>query len=146
MGNIWKKVKSTRILAAIGVVCLILGIIMPYINYEYLFGYTLTITLWNYWEGKVITVLIIATIIFIFKDIVEKYIPALLNNNIGRKVQELDSTKYSMVPTIIIALFDLYLIIKLGGNMFKFYNIGFYSLWIGIICLIAYSILHRNKV
>ena len=144
MNNIMEKLKTTRILAAIGIAGLILGTIMPYVKYN-IFGYKYSISLWGYWEGKIVMILAIANLLFIFKDIVEKYIPSLFNTGIGKKIQNLDNPKYSLIPTIVSAIFALYLTIDLGIDSFKYYNIGFYSLWIGSICLIAYAIFHKKE-
>ena len=143
MKDILEKCKTTRILAAIGIIGLILGTIMPYVKYN-IWGYKYSISLWGYWEGKIVMLLAIANLLFIFKDIVEKYAPFLFNNGLGRKIQELDNPKYSLVPTILIAIFTIYETANLGIESFKYYNIGFYSLWIGVICLVAYAILHKK--
>lgn len=82
MNNIIEKCKTTRILGSIGIICLILGTIMPYVRYN-IWGFTYSISLWGYWEGKIIMLLAIANLLFIFKDFIEKYIPSLFNTNIG---------------------------------------------------------------
>lgn len=143
MNNIMEKLRTTRILGAIGVAGLILGTIMPYVKYN-IFGYKYTITLWEYWEGKVIMILAIANLLFIFKDLVEKYIPALFNTNIGRKIAEINNPKYSLIPTILVAIFAIYLTSYLSIDSFKYYNIGFYLVWIGTISLVAYAFLHKK--
>lgn len=143
MNNIIEKCKKTRILGVIGIAGLILGTILPYVKYR-LFGHKLSISLWGYWQGKIVMILAIANLLFIFRDIVEKYIPTLFDTQLGQKIQELDNTKYSLFPTILSAFFALYLTFELHAD-FKHYNLGFYSLWVGTICLIAYSFLHRNR-
>lgn len=143
MKNIIEKLKTTRILGAIGIIGLILGTIMPYVKYNF-FGYKYSISLWGYWEGKVVMVLAIANLLFIFKDIVEKYVPALFNTGVGSKIKDLNSAKYSLVFTILAGLFALYLTIRLDID-FKYYNIGFYSLWVGAICLVLYSVLYKKS-
>lgn len=145
MEKILDKIRNTRILAAAGIVCLILGTILSYINIS-IWGYTESISLWGYWEGKVILILAIANLIFIFKDWVEKYIPALFNTNIGRKIKDIESPKASLVPTILSAVFAFYLHSKLDiDSDYTSWGLGFYALWIGAICLVAYAILHKNN-
>lgn len=144
MNNIMEKLKTTRILGAVGIAGLILGVIMPYAKYTF-FGYTYKITLWNYWEGVVIMLLAIANLLFIFKDFVEKWIPSLFENAMGRKIKELNNPKYSLVPTVLIAIFAIYLTVQLGVEQFKYYNIGFYSMWIGTLSLVAYAFLHKEN-
>ena len=141
MKEIIEKMKTTKILAGIGIAGLILGTILPYVSYS-IFGYKYTISLWNYWEGKVILLLAIANLVFIFKDFVEKWIPSLSNSWLGQKA---NNPKYSLVPTILSAIFAIYVTSILGIDSFKFYSIGFYLMWIGTICLVAYAFLHKGQ-
>lgn len=143
MNNIIEKCKSTRILGAIGIIGLLLGTITPYVKYS-IFGYKYSISLWSYWEGKVILVLALANLLFIFKDLVEKYIPFLFNNPLGQKIQDCENPKLSLIPTVLAAIFAIYVTSILGIESFKYYNIGFYSMWIGTISLIAYAFLHKK--
>lgn len=143
MNNIIEKVKNTRILATIGIAGLILGTIFPYVSYSF-FGSSVNISMWNYWEGKIVLILAIANLLFIFKDFVGKYIPSLFNTNIGKKIADIDNPKVSLVPTILAVVFVVYLQIRLDIG-FGNYGIGFYLLWIGIIALLAYAFLHRKK-
>ena len=144
MNNIIEKCKTTRILGAIGIVGLIIGVIMPYVKYDF-FGYKYSISLWGYWEGKIIMLLAIANLLFIFKDIVEKYVPVLFNSNLGQKIKECENPKYSLIPTVLSAIFTIYLTSILGIDSFEYYNIGFYAIWIGTISLVAYAFLHRKE-
>lgn len=144
MKNIIEKCKETRILGAIGIVGLVLGVIMPYVKYNF-FGYKYTISLWGYWEGKIIMLLALANLLFIFKDLVEKYVPFLFNNWMGRKIQDCENPKFSLIPTVLVVAFAVYLTTQLGAKTFKYYNIGFYCLWIGIVCLVAYAFLHKKQ-
>lgn len=143
MNNIMEKCKTTRILGAIGIGGLILGTIMPYVKYN-IFGYKYSISLWGYWEGKIIMLLALANLLFIFKDIVEKYAPFLFNNGIGRKIQKCENAKLSLIPTVLAAMFAIYVTSILGIDSFKYYNIGFYAMWLGTISLVAYAFLHKK--
>ncbi len=144
MSNIIEKCKSTRILGVIGIAGLILGTILPYIKIK-IFSYTYKITLFEYWEGKVVLALAIANLLIIFKDIVETYIPSLFNTGIGQKIQESNSAKTSLIPTILSAGFTIYLTSTLDKLGFEYFNIGFYAMWIGTISLVAYAFLHRQE-
>lgn len=144
MNNIMEKLKNTRLLAGIGIALLFIGIVTPYIRYSF-WGYTMSLSLWGYWEGKIIMLLAIANLLFIFKDIVEKYAPGLFKSAMGQKIQEMDNPKYSLIPTLLAAVLAIYLTFSLDVDLFKYYNIGFYSLWLGVICLVMYAILHRNS-
>lgn len=143
MNNIIEKCRTTRILGAIGTVGLILGTIMPYVKYN-IFGYKYSISLWGYWEGKIIMILAIANLLFIFKDLVEKYVPALFNSDIGKKIKNCENPKFSLIPTVLAAIFAIYLTSKMGIDTFKYYNTGFYVMWIGTISLVAYAFLHKE--
>lgn len=144
MKNIIEKCRTTRILGLIGIIGLFLGTIMPYAKYSIL-GFNYTITLWEYWEGKIIIILAVANLLFIFKDIVEKYVPSLFNSNLGQKIKNCNNSKYSLIPTILCAAFAIYITTKLGIDTFKYYNISFYAMWLGTISLIAYAILHKKE-
>lgn len=143
MNNVLDKLKNTRLLAGIGVVCMILGTMFSYVSYD-IFGYAYDIALFDYLEGKIILIIAIANLLFIFKDFVEKYIPSLFNTGIGKKIKDINNPKASLVPTILGAAFAIYLTLKLDVE-FSAYGLGFYSLWIGVICLVAYAILHKNN-
>ncbi len=143
MNSIIEKMKNTRILAIIGIAGLILGTIFPYVSYSF-FGTSLSISLWDYWQGKVVLALAIANLLFIFRDVVEKYIPSLLDTDIGKKIANINNSKGSLVPTILAVIFVLYLQIRLDVD-FDNYSLGFYLLWIGVIALVAYSFLHKNN-
>lgn len=143
MDNLLNKLKNTRLLAGIGVVCMILGTMFSYVSYN-IWGYSYDISLWDYWEGKVIFLIAVANLLFIFKDFVEKYIPSLFNTSIGKKIKDINNPKASLVPTILGAIFAVYLTSKLNVS-FSNYSLGFYSMWIGVICLVAYAIIHKNN-
>lgn len=143
MNNVLEKIKNTRLLAGIGIVCLILGTMFSYANYSF-FGYEYNIALWGYWEGKIVLVLAIANLILIFRDWVEKYIPSLFNTTIGKKLQTINNTKVSLVPTILSVIIVLYLNSRLDISEYGNYGFGFYLLWIGIISLVAYAFVYRK--
>ena len=143
MNNIIEKCKKTRILGAIGIAGLVLGTIMPYVKYN-IWGYKYSVSLWGYWEGKIIMLLALANLLFIFKDLVEKYAPFLFNNKIGEKIQKCENPKFSLIPTVLSAVFAIYVTSILGIDSFKYYNIGFYAMWIGTISLVAYAFLHKQ--
>lgn len=143
MNNVLDKMKNTRLLAGIGVAGMILGTMFAYVSYNIL-GTVIDIALWDYLEGKIILIIAVANLLFIFKDVVEKYVPSLFNTGIGRKIKDINNPKASLVPTIAAAAFALYLTLKLNVS-FSAYSLGFYSMWIGVICLVAYAILHKNN-
>lgn len=144
MNNFLEKCKNTKLLAIIGVAGLILGTMMDYIKIS-VFGFTESLSLWGYWEGKIVLLLAIANTLFIFKDWVEKYIPALFNTNIGKKIANITNPKASLVPTILSVIFMFYLHNRLDiDSEYTSYGLGFYLLWIGAISLVAYAILYKK--
>ena len=143
MNNIIEKCKTTRILGGIGIIGLILGIIMPYVKYN-IFGYKYSISLWRFWEGKIMMFLAIVNLLFLFKDIVEKYVPVLFNSAFGQKIRDCKNPKLSLIPTVLTAIFAIYVTSILGIESFKYYNIGFYAMWIGTLSLVAYAFLHKK--
>ena len=141
MNNILEKCKNTRILAIIGIVCMFLGTIFSYVRYEF-FGYVYDIALWDYLEGKIILVLVIANIIFIFKDYVEKYIPKLVEKGFWQKIASIKNSKAELISTLLVGAIAIYLTFKVDVEFLQ-YSLGFYLLWIGIISSFAYAILHK---
>ncbi len=137
-------IRNKRILAIAGLICLILGIILPYITITF-FGISQSVSLWGYWEGKVILVLTIANALFIFKDFIEKYIPFMFNSNSGRLIKNANS-KLSLIPTILVVVFAIYLYTSIDTSSSYFKNgVGFYVLWIGVVLLILHAFLYRKK-
>lgn len=145
MNNIMEKLKATKILGGIGIALLLLGIMTPYVKYN-IFGYKLSVALWEYWEGKIIMLLALANALFIFKDLIEKYAPALFNNAIGQAIKKCNNPKFSLIPTVLCAIFAIYVTSVLGVKTFKYYNVGFYLMWLGTISLVAYAFLHKGEL
>lgn len=139
-----ENLKNKRILAFIGLICLFLGVIMPYFKAS-LFGLSYEIKLWGFWEGKVMMLLIVANLLFIFKDYVEKYIPQLFNNSLGNKIKNANP-KFAILPTIGVAAFAIYLYVKTGDDLkYLKYGFGFYSLWIGVLCMIGHTFIYKKN-
>lgn len=144
MNKIFEKCKKTRILAAIGLVCMFMGTIFPYITYSIL-GYGYSLSLWDYLEGKIIIAIIIANLIFIFKDYVEKYVPKLVEKGFWKKISDIKNPKASLVLTFLSVAIAIYLTFGLDFYYFKF-SFGFYLLWIGAISLVAYAFVHKEDM
>lgn len=138
-------IKNKRILALVGIIGLILGCFLPYYNFS-LFGYTQSISLWGYWEGKIVLVLTLANALFIFQDVIEQYIPQLSNNWLGNLVRKLNNPKFALIPTILVAIFAISLIIRLDVNSkYIKYGLGFWILWVGIVSLIGHAIFYKKQ-
>ena len=137
--------KSKRILALVGLICLFLGVVMPYFQIS-IFGYSYEIKLLNFWEGKVMLVLITANVIFIFRDYIEKYVPQLFNTSLGSKIQNA-SPKLALIPTIGVAVFAVWLFISLDvDTTYLKHGLGFWCLWIGVICLVGHTLLYKKDL
>lgn len=138
-------IKNKRILALVGIAGLILGCFLPYYTVSF-FGYTQSISLWGYWEGKIVLVLTLANALFIFQDFIEKYVPQLFNNWVGNLVQKAKNPKFALIPTILVAVFAISLIIRLDVDSdYIKYGLGFWVLWIGIIALIGHAIFYKKQ-
>lgn len=145
MNNILEKCKNTRILATIGIVGLILGTMLTYVKFS-LWGYSQSVSLWGYWEGKIVLILALANGLLIFRDMVEKYVPSLFNTGFGKKLANITNPKASLVPTALAVIFTIYLHSTLDiSSEYASYGLGFYSLWVGAISLVAYAILHKKE-
>ena len=135
--------KNKRILAIIGIVLIFLGTILPYYILTIL-GYSTSVSLWGYWEGKIITALIVLNTLFIFKDLIQKYIPGLFNSNLGQKIINANP-KLSIIPIILIVAFVIYLNLSFNfSNDVLKHGVGFYLLWIGIVFLIVHVFVYKN--
>lgn len=137
-------IKNKKILALVGIVALIMSTFLPYVTIK-VWGYSDSLSLWGYIEGKLILVLTLANALFIFKDWIEKYIPALFNNGIGRLVEKANNPKFSLIPTILAAALAIYLFTSLDvDSEYLSYGLGFYLLWIGVIALVGHAIFYKG--
>lgn len=138
------KLKNTKILGGVGIIGMFLGTILPYFNISVL-GYTKTISLWGYWEGKVIILLTLANLLFIFKDFIKKYIPQMFNSGLGRMIDNANA-KLVIIPTVLAAIFAIYMIVNINvDSTYIKYGVGFYVLWIGIIASLAHSFIYKGN-
>lgn len=139
-----EKLKNTRILGLVGIICLFLGTVLPFIGSSKL---KLWISLYNYWEGKVVLVLILANTLFIFKDYVEKYAPQLFSKDFGVWIKNANQ-KFVLIPTCIMGLLELYLMNTVGifsrfAGVLDF-GIGLYLSILGTICLFGHCFIYKN--
>ena len=130
------KIRNTIIIGVIGLVLTFLGTILPYFTIS-VFGYGTSISLLGYWEGKIILVLLFASLLFICKDYIEKFLPQLFDSGLGSKIKDANP-KFVLIPTILMAVFAIWLFFSIEIDMtYIKYGIGFWLLWIGIICLLV---------
>ena len=118
------KIRNTIIIGVIGLVLTFLGIILPYFTIS-VFGYGTSISLFGYWEGKVILVLLLASLLFICKDYIEKFLPQLFDSGLGSKIKDANP-KFVLIPTILMAVFAIWLFFSIEIDMtYIKYGIGF---------------------
>lgn len=136
--------KNTRFLAVLGLTCSFLCIFFNYIKYTVL-GLAVKIKLIEFLEGKLMILLIILNLMFIFKDYVKKYVPKLFENNIGRKIYNINNQKWILIP---VGLSVIFAFVVKGETKTEFlnttYGLGFYLMWLGVISLVAYAFIYKN--
>lgn len=137
-----EKLKEKKIIGAIGIATVFLGVLLPYYQVS-IFGHTYKLALWNYIEGKVILLLLTANFLFLFRDFAQKYVPQVFESNIGQKIQTANP-KLAIVPVILIVAFVVILFLRLDVGSTLDHGMGFYFLWLGIICLTVHTFLYKN--
>ncbi len=138
-------IRRKRLLALIGIIALILGTMLPYLVLSSFFGGSQSISLWVYWQGKVIVALTIVNALFIFNDYIEKYIPQLSTTSIGKKIANVKNPKVSLIPTILVAGLVIYFDTPFNfSSKYLDHGIGFYLLWVGIICLVIHAFIYKK--
>lgn len=138
-----EQLKNKRYLAATGLILLVLGTILPYYQYSFL-GYSIKIYLYKYLEGKIVMALIVANLLFIFKDLIENYVPQMFNSNMGNKIKNANA-KFAIVPTILIVAFVIILFFRVDLGTSLKHGLGFFALWLGVICLVLHSFIYKKS-
>ena len=142
MDEILNKIKNTRILGAVGLGIMFIATFLPYIVAS-IFGFSSSVSLFGYWEGKVTLLVCFANLLFVFKDYVKKYVPQLFNSNIGKAIENAKPI-FSLIPTGVAVLLNIILMARVSGYSYIHFGIGFYVMIIGIACMIAYAILYKE--
>ena len=143
MNGFLEKIKTTRLLAGVGIICMFLGTIIAYAKINF-WGYTGNVCLYKHLEGIVIMIVAIVDFLFIFKDTVEKYIPKLFESKIGKNITEVGDRKLSLISVIIVVIMAVILHARLDFSIAHF-SLGFYVLYFGVICLGAYALMHKEE-
>ena len=140
-----KLSKNTRFLAALGLACSFLCIFFTYVKYTVL-GMAVKIKLIDFFEGKLLILLILLNLMFVFKDYVKKYLPKLFQNNLGKKIENINDQRLTLIPTILMVIFAF--VVK-GETKVEFLNIkyglGFFLMWLGVISLVIYAFIYKNN-
>ena len=138
MNSFLEKIKTTKILAGVGTACMFLGTIIAYAKVT-LLGYSANVYLYKHLEGIVIMIISIINFLFIFKEITQSHAPKLFETGLGKKLDQMYSSKLSLIPTGIAILMAIFLHMRLD------FSLGFYTLYFGIICLVVYLIMHKQS-
>ena len=94
----------------------------------------------------IILVLLFASLLFICKDYIEKFLPQLFDSGFGSKIKDANP-KFVLIPTILMAVFAIWLFFSIEIDMtYIKYGIGFWLLWIGIICLLVHSFIYKKPI
>ncbi len=146
MEKVLEKIRYTKIIAAIGVVLLILGTFFTYVKFTF-FGFEIgSASLIGYWEGYIVIILALANLLINFKSFAERYIPKLYESKIGNKLANISNPKMSLIPTGIALILLIYLHSTLDiDSDYATYGLGFYLLWLGVILLIAYPFIYKGE-
>lgn len=144
MEKVKEKVMHTKILAAIGIACMILGIFFAYVKVS-LWGFSQSISLLKYWEGYVILVLALVNILIIFKANVEKFLPKMFKGKFGQFLVKIENQKFSLIPTGLVAVLVIYLHSVVMTSSYIHYGLGFYLILIGIILLAVYPFIYKAE-
>lgn len=139
MEKIKDKVVNTKILAAIGIACMILGTFFAYITF-----WGISISLLKYWEGYVILIMAIANSLIIFQTYAERYLPRIFRGKLGQFLAGIQNQKASLIPTIIVAVLVIYLHNTIKSSYIS-YGFGFYLELLGIISLLAYPFVYKGE-
>lgn len=145
MEQVMEKVKKTKILALIGAIGLALSIFLPYVKVS-IWGLSESVSLLDYWEGKVILLLVILDALFLFKDSVKKYVPQLSNTPVGKWLENAN-LKFSLIPTGLSAALAFIRYSNLSDEMGSYlkFSFGFFVLWASIACLVAFVFLYQGN-
>ena len=94
------------------------------------------------WEGKIILFLLVVTIIFLFKDYINKIIPNWDQTSFWKRFKNANYN-YVLIFAGMIALLLIVMALRLSGNSYKF-AIGYYVSWGGIALLVIHAFFDRS--
>ena len=145
MEKIKETIKNKKILALIGVIGNILGMILPFYTISF-FGYTSSSSIIDYWVGVVLLIFVILCGIVIFSDVIKTKLPQVFNNQIGKTIEKFNNPKFAFVPSGAVVLYLIYLISKTSDFLDYFnFGIGFYLLLLGILGFIGHAIFYKGN-
>lgn len=140
MDKIKEKISNTKILAVIGVACMILGTFFAYFS---IWG--ISISLLRYWEGYIILVAAVANLLIIFKTSVNKYMPAIFKGKFGNFLLDIKNPKASLIPTAIVLILVIYMHFSIKSKYIN-YSFGFFLEVIGLISLGVFPFMYKEEI
>ena len=130
--DIMKILKTNKLLGLLGLIILFVGVIGPFFVVS-LFGFSTSTALVNHWEGIVIIILIVASLLFMYKEKVVELVPSLKNNPFVKKVMTQKYKVLLVFAIIIAALVIIELISDSNSLSLVHFGWGFYLYWIGVL-------------
>jgi len=139
--DIIEKLKNSRMLAVIGLAAITLALFLPYITitvYD-----SISLSLIEYTEGKIVMIFIIFHAVVIFQDYIKKYVPRFHTSGFNR-IQDMDDSNLMLIAASLTVAYAIFLYFQIDvDTAFVNYGIGFWMLWIGILCLMIHAVLHK---
>ena len=130
MEKVKELIENKRILALVGILGNVLGIILPFYTITF-FGYTSSAAAIDSWVGIVLLIFGILSGVVIFSDLIKSKFPEVLNNSFGKFIEKVNDPKFGFVPAVIIALFIIYLIPEYTKELRIFWLASMYTIRIG---------------
>jgi hypothetical protein len=139
-----ENLRSKKVIAYLGLICLFLGTILPCYEITMMF-YSQKIILLDYSEGLISILLIIITLLFICRNILEKKLPKIFKSNLGKYIKRLNE-KVILFPTFLIIVLDLHYFngITVSSKYISYLN-GYYLLLIGSILILIHAFFYKKK-
>ena len=138
-----EKFVKTRLLALIGLACLLLAVFLPYFKVSF-FGFGASVSLIQAWQGWVILILGVVYLAFVFRDYLKKMIPGLFKTGFGKWLEKADM-RFALIPVGLILLIALFSGVTGEVGSYGHYSIGFYLLWVAVVALVVFPFIYKAK-
>ena len=141
--NIMKILKNNKVIGMAGMILIFIGTIAPFYVVK-LYGLSTSASLIKNWKGIVIILLVVAGLLFMFRDKVIELIPSLKGKPFTKKVQSLKYKFLCVLVGIIVGLVIIILIADSESLKYVSFGWGFYVLIIGIILTAIHGYLYES--
>ena len=141
--EIMKILKNNKVVGMVGMLLMFIGTIAPFYVVKIL-SLSTSASLIKNWKGIVIILLIVAGLLFMFRDKVVELVPSLKDNPFTKKVQSLKYKFLCVLVGIIIGLVILILIADSESLKYVSFGWGFYVLIIGIILTALHAYFYED--